>query len=105
MTSTISRHDTGNPTTFSFFPVPASTEVPRPAATIAVPIARPTGHPAPAIHRAPTVYPQPQPEPRPEYHRAKHRRANPPWAWALVGAGTLLAGQFLAGLVALVVAW
>lgn len=50
--------------------------------------------PALARHAAPTVYrPAQQEEERPEGYQARHRAANPPWAWVLIGAGAVLAAQ------------
>jgi hypothetical protein len=43
-------------------------------------------------HAAPTVYPQPEEE-RPWRYRGKRREADPPWAWALIGAGALAVGE------------
>jgi len=51
-------------------------------------------------HAASTVYPQPeaqqpeaQQEERPWRYRGKRREADPPWAWALIGAGALAFGE------------
>lgn len=52
--------------------------------------------PALARHAAPTVYRPTQQEDRPEGYQARHRAANPPWAWVLIGAGTVLAAQAVA---------
>lgn len=59
--------------------------------------------PAPARHAAPTVC-----EPsRPPRYRGVRRAADPPWAWALIGAGSLLLAQAAAfvGTALLGVAW
>jgi len=56
-------------------------------------------------HAVPAVYPQPeedapQPDGRPDGYQSRHRAADPPWAWALVGAGALAFGEVV-GLVLL----
>lgn len=62
--------------------------------------------PAPPRHAAPTVYLPgpavslaevlPQPDVRPPGYRGTRRKSDPPWAWALIGAGTVLAAQAVA---------
>ncbi|MEU7904153.1 hypothetical protein [Actinoplanes sp. NPDC049118] len=57
-----------------------------------------------ARHAAPTVDPQPDGYERPDRYRGTRRNTDPAWVWASIGAGSLLAGEFLAGLVVLAVA-
>ncbi len=66
--------------------------------TFAIVDAEPAPDPAPAA-----VEPA---QPEPVRYRGEHRREDPPWLWALVGAGTVLVGEALAaGAVVLAVAW
>jgi hypothetical protein len=66
-------------------PVDATPVVPRP--------------PVPAVY-----LPAPFEVPPPRY-RGEHRKADPAWAWALIGAGLLVVGEAVAALFVLVVAW
>lgn len=53
----------------------------------------------------PAAQAAPPEDPRPRY-RGEHRKPDPVWAWALIGAGVLALGEALAaGVVALVVTW
>lgn len=72
--------------------------------TLVLPLDAPPSVPR---HAAPTVYQPAISEVRkPFMGRGSRRKADPPWTWALIGAGMLLLGEALAAaVIALAVTW